>query len=56
VAGSLEYVGILFATGLAWMTKGLIPPVGIWFGVSLIILAGLITAWRESRHRQTEAA
>ena len=56
VAGSLEYVGILFATGLAWMTQGLIPPVGIWFGVSLIILAGLITAWRESRHRQTETA
>ena len=48
VAGSLEYVSILFATGLAWMTQGLIPPVGIWFGVSLITIAGLVTAWRES--------
>ena len=52
VAGSLEYVSILFATGLAWFTQGLVPPVAIWFGVSLITLAGLVTAWRESRHRQ----
>lgn len=52
VAGSLEYVSILFATGLAWFTQGLVPPVAIWFGVSLITIAGLVTAWRESRHRQ----
>jgi len=50
VAGSLEYVSILFATGLGWLTQGLIPPIGIWFGVSLITAAGLVTAWRESRH------
>jgi len=50
VVGSLEYVAIIFATGLAWFTQSLIPPAGIWFGVALIMTGGIVTAWRESVH------
>ena len=50
VVGSLEYVAIIFATGLAWFTQSLIPPAGIWIGVALIMAGGVVTAWRESVH------
>ena len=50
VVGSLEYVAIIFATGLAWFTQSLIPPAGIWFGVALIMTGGIVTGWRESVH------
>ena len=52
VVGSLEYVAIIFATGFAWFSQGLIPPNGIWFGVALIFIAGVVTAWREARAKE----
>jgi drug/metabolite transporter (DMT)-like permease len=45
----MDYSGLFWATLYGWLLFGMLPPATTWFGAPLIVLAGLIIAWREHR-------
>jgi len=45
----MDYTALIWATGYGWLIWDKLPPVTTWLGAPLIVAAGLIVAWRESR-------
>lgn len=43
----MDYSSLIWATLLGWALFDHLPPASTWFGAPLVILAGLIIAWRE---------
>ena len=45
----MDYSALFWATLYGWLLFGMLPPATTWFGVPLIVIAGLVIAWREHR-------
>lgn len=45
----MDYSGLFWATLYGWFLFGALPPPSTWLGVPLIVIAGLVIAWREHR-------
>jgi drug/metabolite transporter (DMT)-like permease len=45
----MDYSGLFWATLYGWWLFGMLPPASTWLGAPLIVIAGLIIAWREHR-------
>jgi drug/metabolite transporter (DMT)-like permease len=45
----MDYSGLFWATLYGWLLFGMLPPATTWLGAPLIVIAGLIIAWREHR-------
>ncbi len=45
----MDYSSLIWATLFGFWIFGNIPPVATWFGAPLIVIAGLIIAWREHK-------
>ena len=45
----MDYSGLFWATLYGWLLFGMLPPATTWFGAPLIVIAGLVIAWREHR-------
>lgn len=43
----MDYTGLVWATILGWLLFAELPPLTTWIGAPLVIVAGLIIAWRE---------
>ncbi|MDC0887039.1 DMT family transporter [Altererythrobacter sp.] len=47
----MDYTALIWATAYGWTVFDRVPPTSLWLGAPLIILSGLIIAWREHRSR-----
>jgi drug/metabolite transporter (DMT)-like permease len=45
----MDYSGLFWATLYGWLFFATLPPASTWLGVPLIVIAGLVIAWREHR-------
>jgi len=45
----MDYSGLFWATLYGWLLFGMLPPATTWLGAPLIVIAGLVIAWREHR-------
>jgi drug/metabolite transporter (DMT)-like permease len=45
----MDYSGLFWATLYGWWLFDTLPPATTWFGAPLIVIAGLVIAWREHR-------
>ncbi|WP_427965590.1 DMT family transporter [Altererythrobacter sp.] len=45
----MDYTSLLWATLLGWSLFDHLPPATTWLGAPLVVLAGLVIAWREHR-------
>jgi drug/metabolite transporter (DMT)-like permease len=45
----MDYSGLFWATLYGWLLFGVLPPATTWLGAPLIVIAGLVIAWRERR-------
>jgi drug/metabolite transporter (DMT)-like permease len=45
----MDYSGLFWATLYGWALFGMLPPTSTWLGAPLIVIAGLVIAWREHR-------
>jgi len=45
----MDYSALFWATLYGWFLFGALPPASTWLGVPLIVVAGLVIAWREHR-------
>lgn len=45
----MDYSGLFWATLYGWLLFGMLPPTSTWLGVPLIVIAGVVIAWREHR-------
>ena len=45
----MDYSGLFWATLYGWWLFGMLPPATTWLGAPLIVIAGLVIAWREHR-------
>lgn len=55
----MDYSGLFWATLYGWLLFETLPPATTWFGAPLIVIAGLVIAWREhklARRAVTEVA
>jgi drug/metabolite transporter (DMT)-like permease len=43
----MDYSNIIWATLLGWLVYSTFPPATTWLGAPLVVLAGIIIAWRE---------
>ncbi|QZH75089.1 MAG: DMT family transporter [Erythrobacter sp.] len=43
----MDYSNIIWATLLGWLVFSTLPPTTTWLGAPLVVLAGIIIAWRE---------
>jgi drug/metabolite transporter (DMT)-like permease len=50
----MDYSALFWATLYGWMLFGMLPPASTWAGAPLVVVAGLVIAWRE--HRLARAA
>jgi len=50
----MDYSGLFWATLYGWWLFDMLPPATTWLGAPLIVIAGLVIAWRE--HRLTRTA
>jgi drug/metabolite transporter (DMT)-like permease len=52
----MDYTGLVWATLLGWLVFSNIPPATTWIGAPMVIVAGILIAWREHRLGQREPA
>jgi drug/metabolite transporter (DMT)-like permease len=53
----MDYSALFWATLYGWLLFATLPPASTWLGAPLIVMAGLIIAWREHRlSRRASAA
>src|SRR6187399_474127 len=45
----MDYSGLFWATLYGWLLFAVLPPPTTWFGAPLIVIAGLVIAWREHK-------
>lgn len=45
----MDYSALFWATLYGWFLFGALPPTSTWLGIPLIVIAGLVIAWREHR-------
>lgn len=45
----MDYSSLFWATLYGWFLFGMLPPTSTWLGTPLIVIAGLVIAWREHR-------
>ncbi len=45
----MDYTSLIWATFYGWLVWDHFPPVATWLGAPLIVVAGLVIAWREHR-------
>jgi len=45
----MDYSSLFWATLYGWLLFGMLPPATTWLGAPLIVIAGLVIAWREHR-------
>lgn len=45
----MDFVTLIWATGYGWLIFDNLPPASLWLGAPLVIAAGAIIVWRESR-------
>jgi drug/metabolite transporter (DMT)-like permease len=45
----MDYSGLFWATLYGWWLFDMLPPASTWLGAPLIVIAGLVIAWREHR-------
>jgi len=45
----MDYTALIWMTLLGWGVFGQLPPPTLWFGAPLVIAAGLVITWRETR-------
>lgn len=45
----MDYSGLFWATLYGWLLFGMLPPASTWLGAPLVVIAGLVIAWREHR-------
>ena len=45
----MDYSGLFWATLYGWLLFGMLPPASTWLGAPLVVVAGLVIAWREHR-------
>ena len=45
----MDYSGLFWATLYGWLLFGMLPPTSTWLGAPLVVIAGLIIAWREHK-------
>jgi drug/metabolite transporter (DMT)-like permease len=45
----MDYSALFWATLYGWLLFAVLPPSSTWLGVPLIVIAGLVIAWREHR-------
>lgn len=45
----MDYTALIWATAYGWSVFDRVPPASLWIGAPLIIVSGLIIAWREHR-------
>ena len=43
----MDYTALIWATGFGYLIWDQLPPMTTWFGAPLIVIAGLVIAWRE---------
>jgi len=51
----MDYSSLFWATLYGWLLFGMLPPASTWFGAPLIVLAGVVIAWREHRLARARA-
>ena len=51
----MDYSGLLWATVYGWLLFETLPPASTWLGAPLIVVAGLVIAWREHRLARARA-
>ena len=49
VVVSMDYLGLIWATGYGWLIWDHLPPASTWTGAPVIIACALFIAWREHR-------
>ncbi|GAA4052743.1 DMT family transporter [Parerythrobacter jejuensis] len=49
----MDYTALIWATTYGWTVFERVPPATLWIGAPLIIVSGLIVAWREHRLKKT---
>ena len=54
IIAPFEYIALIWATLLGYLTWQEIPSLSAWFGMALILAAGLYILWRESRHHSAK--
>jgi len=52
---SLDYVRLVYATGLGWLLFEQLPGVSTWIGAGIIVVASIYTVHREARRKQNLA-
>lgn len=52
---SLDYVRLVYATGLGWLLFAQLPATSTWVGAVIIVLASIYTVHREAKRRQNLA-
>jgi len=52
----MDYTGLVWATLFGWLVFSNIPPATTWIGAPMVIVAGILIAWREHRLGQREPA
>jgi len=52
---SLDYVRLVYATGLGWLLFDQLPGTSTWVGAGIIVLASIYTVHREAKRRQNLA-
>ena len=52
---SLDYVRLVYATGLGWLLFDQLPGASTWVGAGIIVLASIYTVHREAKRRQSLA-
>ncbi len=45
----MDYSGLFWATLYGWLLFAMLPPPSTWLGAPLIVVAGLVIAWREHK-------
>ncbi len=48
----MDYSSLIWATLFGWLLFHALPPAATWFGAPLIVVAGLVIAWREHVRKQ----
>jgi len=43
----MDYSSLFWATLYGWAWFGMLPPTSTWAGMPLVVVAGLLIAWRE---------
>ena len=51
----MDYSALIWTTLYGWKLFGQLPPASLWAGAPLIIAAGLVIAWRETRAARARA-